>query len=115
MNMYHCDPPNSPDLSPIKIIWGIIKQMPIIFIIKDINNLKKPIKSLQGIEDGKNAHRLSCLELPPMSKRKGEGQKIKLKFFIFINFKLKYYIKFIIIKYYYKYRNIILILYRSIY
>ena len=37
-------PPNSPDLSPIEIIWGIIKQMLVFFPPKDMSNLKNAIK-----------------------------------------------------------------------
>ena len=37
-------PPNSPDLSPIEIIWGIIKQMLAFYPPKDMSNLKNPLK-----------------------------------------------------------------------
>ena len=37
-------PPNSPDLSPIEIIWGIIKQMMVFFTPKDMSDLKNTIK-----------------------------------------------------------------------
>ena len=39
-------PPNSPDLSPIEIIWSIIKQMLVFFPPKDIDNLKNMIKMI---------------------------------------------------------------------
>ena len=35
---------NSPVLSPIEIIWAIIKKMPLFFPPKDINDLKNNIK-----------------------------------------------------------------------
>ena len=41
-------PPNSPDLSPIKIILVIIKQMLVFFPTKDINILKKSHKINMG-------------------------------------------------------------------
>ena len=37
-------PPNSPDLSAIEIIWGIIKQMMILFPLKTMSGLKRIIK-----------------------------------------------------------------------
>ena len=37
-------PPSSPDLSPIEIIWAIIKQMLVFFPPKDMNDLKNAIK-----------------------------------------------------------------------
>ena len=39
-------PPNSPDLSPIEIIWSIIKQMLVFFPPKDMDNLKNMIKMI---------------------------------------------------------------------
>ena len=39
-------PPNSPDLSPIEIIWSIIKQMLVFFPPKDMDDLKKTIKKI---------------------------------------------------------------------
>ena len=41
-----CWPPNSPDLSPIEIIWSIIKQMLVFFPPKDMDNLKNTIKTI---------------------------------------------------------------------
>ena len=40
-------PPNSPDLSPIEIIWSIIKQMLVFFPPKDMDNLKNKIKMIR--------------------------------------------------------------------
>ena len=37
-------PPYSPDLSPIEIIWGIIKQMLVLFPPKNMSDLKNAIK-----------------------------------------------------------------------
>ena len=39
-------PPNSPDLSAIEIIWGIIKQMLTLFPPKDMSSLKETIKTI---------------------------------------------------------------------
>ena len=39
-------PPSSPDLSPIEIIWSIIKQMLIFFPPKDMDSLKNTIKMI---------------------------------------------------------------------
>ena len=39
-------PPNSPDLSPIELIWSIIKGMLNIFEPKDVNELKVAIKNI---------------------------------------------------------------------
>ena len=39
-------PPNSPDLSPIEIIWSIIKQMLVFFLLLDMDNLKNTIKTI---------------------------------------------------------------------
>ena len=38
--------PNSPDLSPIELIWSIVKGMLNIFEPKDVNELKVAIKSI---------------------------------------------------------------------
>ena len=41
-------PPNSPNLSLIEIIWSILKQMLVFFLPKDMDNLKNAIKMIWG-------------------------------------------------------------------